>query len=136
MKKAITFSILALAASSALAHGPADGRAVMIGQDGADFDACGGYGEITGLNPDGDNFLAVRAGPTTQASKVDELHQSDPVWLCDATADGEWIGIVYGESSGPDRDCQVGENLSKPVAYHGPCRSGWVSSRYVTLIAG
>lgn len=136
MRHIALVAIIAMAAPQALAHEPADAVPVMIGHDGPDFDACGGWGRVSGLDPEGDNFLAVRAAPTTQASKMDELHEGEEVWFCDGTADQDWVGIVYGASREPGVDCQVGANLPGPVEYVGPCRSGWVSARYVTLLAG
>ena len=37
----------------------------MIGGE-KDLDACGGFGEVRGLNHRGDNFLAVRTGARAQ----------------------------------------------------------------------
>ncbi|MGQ0567630.1 MAG: hypothetical protein ACT4OK_21555, partial [Gemmobacter sp.] len=43
---------------------------------------CGGS-VVTGLDPNGDNFLAVRSGPGTEYRKIDELHTGDQVRTCD-----------------------------------------------------
>jgi hypothetical protein len=48
---------------------------------------------VAGLNPQGDNFLAVRSGPGRDFAKIDELYQGDRVLLCDER--GQWVGIVY-----------------------------------------
>ncbi len=136
MRAGFAMLLAALMAAPVAAHGPADAQPVMIGNDGPDMDACGGWGMVQGLNPDGDNFLAVRAAPTTQASKMDELHEGEEVWFCDNSEDQQWVGIVYGASREPGVDCEVGANLPRPVPYLGPCRSGWVSARYVILLAG
>lgn len=131
-----TIAVIALAGAPAAAHEPADAQPVMIGHDGLDFDACGGWGVVSGLNPDGENFLAVRAAPTTQASKMDELHEGDGLWFCDGTQDRQWVGVVYSPHGAPDLNCGVSSPVPEIVPYTGPCRSGWVSARYVTLIAG
>lgn len=136
MKAVAAIAATALASAPLAAHEPADAQPVMIGHDGLDFDACAGFGVVSGLNPDGDNFLAVRAAPTTQASKMDELREGEEVWFCDGTADQQWIGIVYGSNREPGVDCEVSSPVPNVVPYIGPCRSGWVSARYVTLIAG
>jgi hypothetical protein len=93
-------------------------------------DACG-TGQIVGLNPKGDGFLAVRSGPGKGFAQIDKLHNADRVAICDS--DGDWIGIVYGKEE-CTYSSPVGETQNGP--YSGPCRSGWVFGRYVELIAG
>lgn len=68
---------------------------------------------VSGLDPAGDNFLAVRSGPGSDFRKIDELHTGDVVLTCDAR--GGWIGIFY---PGPDG------------------KSGWVFGKYLTALAG
>lgn len=68
---------------------------------------------VSGLDPNGDNFLAVRAGPGTQYAILDKLRSGQVVHTC--AAQGGWTGIHY---PGPGQ------------------RSGWVSSRYLTPLAG
>ena len=65
-KRPILFIAVLIAgcASAALAG---NGIAVMFGGE-ADLDACGGYGEVVGLNPQGDGFLAVRSGGLSAAT--------------------------------------------------------------------
>jgi hypothetical protein len=119
----LSLSIAGLAAQAQTVHV----IEVMIGGE-KDLDACQGFGEVRGLDPQGDNFLAVRTGPGSKFTKIDELHERNQVWLCDER--GRWIGIVYGKNCG----------VSSPIAirrrYHGPCKSGWVFDKYVKLIAG
>lgn len=50
---------------------------------------------VTGLNPNGDGFLAVRSGPGTDYRKIDELRNGDVVRTC--ARNGPWIGIYYGD---------------------------------------
>jgi hypothetical protein len=83
-------------------------------------------GHVSGLNPRGDNFLAVRTGPDTGTRKVDELHTGDRVFLCDKR--GKWWGAVYGPG-----DCGVFAATNGPTPYRGPCRSGWIFERFVTV---
>lgn len=113
---------------------PIEAVAVRVGLDGPDFDACGGYGQVTGLNPQGDNFLSVRSAPTVAAEEVDRLPQGAGVSMCDH-ADG-WIGIVYQAQGIDDPNCETGSPALAVTPYDGPCRSGWVSERFVELIAG
>ncbi len=109
-------------------------RPVRIGFDGPEMDACGGYGEITGLNPDGDNFLSVRAAPDAAGEELDRLTSGTGVSMCE-NVDG-WIGIVYEGSGAAGTSCGTGSPVADVSDYDGPCRSGWISQRFVELIAG
>ncbi|KLE32926.1 hypothetical protein AAW01_02605 [Aurantiacibacter gangjinensis] len=123
-----------LVAPGVAAHDPADAQPVMIGLDGPNLDACGGYGEVDPLDPDGDNFLAVRAAPTTRSSIMDRIHTGQGLLFCDV--DGDWVGVVYRGEGQDDWDCGTNINLPEPREYHGPCRHGWVHGDYVTLLIG
>ncbi len=101
---------------------------VMIGGE-AEFDACGGVGEIIGLDPNGDNYLSVRALPSSTGKEIDRLPNGSQMYLCDEQQD--WLGIVY-----PIGDCGVMTPVARRQPYSGVCKSGWVSKRYVILIAG
>ncbi|MDY7098942.1 MAG: SH3 domain-containing protein [Pseudomonadota bacterium] len=108
-------------------------RPVRVGHDGPDLDACAAYGEVRGLNPDGDNFLAVRNAPSPKAAEIDRINEGTGVAICDE-ADG-WLGIVYEDAeSAPD--CGTGSPVAKEQDYDGPCKSGWVSKTYIELLAG
>ena len=50
--------------------------------------------DVTGLDPGGDGFLAVRTGPGSGYAKVDEIHEGDRVRSC--ARQGPWHGIYYG----------------------------------------
>jgi Bacterial SH3 domain len=100
---------------------------VMVGGE-ADYDACGGQGQVSGLDPQGDNFLTVRAGPAKRNAAIDRLRSGSTVQICDSS--GNWIGIVYGSG------CGTGSPLPKRQPYKGPCKSGWVFKKYVTVTAG
>ncbi|WP_136659029.1 SH3 domain-containing protein [Nitratireductor sp. XY-223] len=99
---------------------------VMIWADG-DFDTCA-VGAVTGLDPKGDNFLAVRAGPGTGHHMLDKIHTNDRVWVFDEN--NGWYGIAYGS---PNISCSPVRN-NRP--YDGPGSTGWVFGKYVTIIAG
>ncbi len=110
---------------------------VMIGGD-SDQDACGGVLEVAHLNPRGDNFLTVRASPSATAREIDRLKPGFAVWGCDESADHQWIGIVYigKKLNGDGLDCGVGTPVKQRRPYQGPCTKGWVSARFLELIAG
>jgi hypothetical protein len=103
---------------------------VMVGGI-AELDACRGLGEVRGLNPRGDGFLAVRTGPGRKYPMVDRLYNGHQVYFCDDH--GEWIGIVYGEHV---QDCGVSSPLPRRQPYKGPCQSGWAHRNWLVLIAG
>ncbi len=92
-----------------------------------DLDTCA-VGEVYGLNPDGDNFLAVRAGPGTDHAMIDKIHTGDRVWMFSER--GKWISIVYGSD---EINCSP---VEKDRVYDGPGRKGWVYGKYVRVIAG
>lgn len=121
---------LALAATAAMAQ-PAS-RAVRYGLNGPELDACTPYSEISGLNPRGDNYVSVRAAPSTGARELDRLGPGRKVWICEEVSG--WAGIVYGPRA--STGCAVESPVRRVRAYPGPCRSGWISARYVTPIAG
>jgi len=104
---------------------------VMIGSDVPYLDACGSNGEVRGLNPYGDGFLAVRSGPGRQYEMIDRLYNGTQVYFCDEH--GDWIGIVYGD---PEQNCGVSSPVPRKQPYHGPCQSGWAHKNWLVLIAG
>lgn len=67
---------------------------------------------VSGLDPNGDGFLAVRSGPGTEYRKIDQAYNGDTVSTCDAR--GSWVAIVYGPSK----------------------KKGWVHSRWLKHVAG
>jgi hypothetical protein len=93
-------------------------------------------GATANLDPRGDNFLAVRAAPSTRARTVFRLGPRHPVYVCEEAAGGQWLGIVFTDMPRSRLDCRVGSPVPRPQAYRGPCRSGWVAARYINIIAG
>ena len=110
------------------------GRPVRVGLAGSDLDACLSLAEVRGLDRNGDNFLSVRARPSRVAPALDRLGPGRQVWVCDADAVPGWTGIVYAER--PGEECQVGSPVASIRPYSGPCRQGWVASRFLAVIAG
>ena len=92
-----------------------------------------GTGIVQGLDPSGDGFLAVKAGPGLRYDRIDKLYNGEEVAIC-ATA-GDWLGVVYTRRHW---DCNVFNNpgWSKALPYTGPCRSGWVHKRWVEPTSG
>lgn len=124
--------LAAVAAAAAPAGRPAPVPVTVASEP--ELDACPSYATVTGLRREG--FLAVRNGPGTGYEQVDTFHAGDAFFICATSKDGKWFGIVYPPADDADRDCEVGANGTAPRAYAGPCRSGWVHSNWVTIIAG
>ncbi|HEY8603747.1 hypothetical protein [Tsuneonella suprasediminis] len=106
-------------------------QAVRVGIDGPHADACRGVGSVANL-PANDT-LSVREGPNAKARRIDSLKDDAPVYICDQSADGKWIGIVY-QANGylpTDDKCRAEENVGSVRPYEGPCLTGWVSAKYV-----
>jgi Bacterial SH3 domain len=78
---------------------------------------------VDGLNPNGDNFLAVRTGPGSTFAKIDEIHTGDVVMVCDGN--GPWFGVFYD-----------GSNTGNGYRATHRQRAGWVHSRYLRPLAG
>ncbi|MHC2107033.1 integron [Methylobacterium sp. CM6246] len=96
------------------------------------FDACGGNGQVVGLDPNGDGFLSVRSGPGGRPFReVDRLYNGNLVAIC--TENGPWMGVVYGTRG---TDCNVDTPWPVKQAYTGPCKAGWIHFRYLKVIAG
>jgi len=73
---------------------------------------------VVGLDPYGDNFLAVRTGPSTRFRQIDSLYNGNRVFVCDYR--GRWRLVEYGQR------CYL--DYGRPV---GQCRSGWVHGGYL-----
>jgi hypothetical protein len=127
-------SLLLVLGTAASAQRPQ--RVPRIGQAGHDLDACLSNGQVTGLNPNGDNFLAVRAMPSANGAEKDRLGPGRWLWLCDEA--GEWLGVVYSADPNeePPGDCGVASPVETERPYVGKCKWGWVHSRFVTVVAG
>lgn len=111
-------------------------RPVLVGGF-AHADSCTSTGTIGPLRKGGDGFVAVRAAPSTAASRLDRLKPGRPLWLCRDDASGRWVGVVYPQDEDGMSDCGVSENArEKSVAYAGSCKSGWVARRFIELSAG
>jgi hypothetical protein len=101
-----------------------------------DVDACEGGGVIVGLNPRGDGFLSVRSGPAGRYSELDRLYNGNIVHICGYR--GAWMAVIYPADGTPANgtNCGTGRPWPTRQVYTGPCKYGWVSSRYVKGIAG
>jgi hypothetical protein len=128
----LPLALLCIAAQAP--HPPRPAVPVMVGGD-ADYDACGAVLKVTGLNPRGQNYLSLRSAPSPRGRDLARLRPGQMVWDCDKSRDGTWIGVVYSPP-GKDLDCGVGTPIARPRPYRGPCASGWVSGKFLELVAG
>jgi hypothetical protein len=108
---------------------------VTIGGD-AESDACGATGRVAEIR----GGLSVRVGPGIAFRRVDSLKPETVVTICEERptqigndANDYWYGVVYGR---PRQDCGTGTPRAGKVSYVGPCKSGWVSKKYIRLEAG
>ena len=110
----------------------ADGTPVPVMAGGEpQLDACAAAAVVSGLDPAGDNFLSVREGPGSGYGEADRLSEGQAMTVCDG--DGQWLGVVYAKDG---TDCGLSSPAALRVPYAGPCRSGWVAARFVTVTAG
>ena len=101
-----------------------------IGLDGPEYDACGGIGAITTYEAE----IAVLDEPDEYAREKDHLPVRTLVWLCEAV--GDFQGVVYPTGEFQDMgDCRVSRPVAVPQAYDGPCETGWVTARNLSLVA-
>ena len=120
-------------------------RPVRIGEGGPRFDACQAMGRVTGLR---EAELDVLIAPFDAAERKDSLSAGQLVHICTRSHDQQWLGIVYddtaaaaepnadGTATGGSQDCRVSSPVRSKRNYDGPCKSGWVESTFVRLVAG
>jgi hypothetical protein len=111
-------------------------RPVLVGGF-AHADSCTGTGRINRLRTGSDGTVPVRTTPSTAARRLDRLRPGRPLWFCRSDNSGRWVGVVYPENERGMWDCRLSENAhDNPVPYNGPCKSGWVARRFISLSAG
>jgi hypothetical protein len=128
MKRILLVAALLATASAAFAQ-----ARVPVVIEGSEYDPCGN-GVVYGLDPNGDGWLAVKAGPDIASARIDKLYNGQRVYTC--AWRGEWIGIVYPPPSDAEETCNVTTSWPVTQPYTGPCRSGWVHRNWIKLIAG
>lgn len=104
---------------------------VRIGEGGPGFNACLGTGRVVNTAS-----LDVRQAPFSEASRIDGIAPDTNVAICSRSLDQRWLGVVYHPVDQPDLDCGVSGPVERRRGYDGPCKSGWVSSAFVRLVAG
>lgn len=107
---------------------------VRVGELGPNFDACGHAATTRHLTAG--QQLAVRAAPYESAAETGQVPAGTQFFICSRSHDQRWMGIVYDEGGTLAPACGVSSPVAGRRDYDGPCRSGWVSSAFVKLIAG
>jgi hypothetical protein len=109
-------------------------RAVRVGELGPNFAACSAAGTTRNLKPG--EALPVRSAPFEYAGDSGSVPAPGRFFICTRSLDQKWFGIVFDEGGGLAERCGVAEPLTRRRDYDGPCRSGWVQSAFVKVIAG
>jgi hypothetical protein len=112
----------------------ATARPVRIGELGANFRACGAAGTSRSLKAG--EALPVRWAPFENARETGSVPAQARFFICTRSHDQKWFGIVYDEDGALAGRCGVSEPVTRRRDYDGPCRSGWVQSAFVKVIAG
>ena len=103
------------------------GQSVVIGGEGAEVDACPSLGVTT-------KSVHLRAGPGTRFSSAKIIPSGTHLHICSSNKNREWTSVVLAIDG--MLDCKVSSPVPHPQPYTGPCPYGWISTRYVKVIAG
>lgn len=109
-------------------------RPVRIGELGANFRACSAAGTTRNLKAG--EALPVRSAPFDNAGDTGDVAGGARFFICTRSHDQKWFGIVFDEGGTLAERCGVSEPVTRRRDYDGPCRSGWVQSAFVKVIAG
>ncbi len=121
-------------ASSVLADAPVQPVPVPLVQS-TEIDACPSLLQVSGLNPRGDGFLALRSGPGASYPIVAKLPEGAPLLLCGHSDQAPWVPVIWPDTDDVSR-CGVSSPQTQNAHYQGPCRAGWVHRRWLRLVAG
>ena len=108
--------------------------AVRVGEMGPSFDACVHAG--TTRHVGAGERLPVRAAPFDSAEETGGIAAGGRFFVCSRSQNQKWLGVVYDGDGALSEACGVSSPARRRQDYDGPCRSGWVSSALVRLIAG
>jgi hypothetical protein len=109
-------------------------RPVRIGELGPNFRACSAAGTTRNLKAG--EALPVRSAPFDNAGESGSVAGDARFFICTRSHDQKWFGIVFDEGGSLAGRCGVSEPVTRRRDYDGPCRSGWVQSAFVKVIAG
>jgi hypothetical protein len=112
----------------------AEALPVRIGELGPNFQACSAAGTTRSLKPG--EGLPVRVAPFDNAGVSGSVAERARFFICTRSLDQKWFGIVFDQGGSLAERCGVAEPVTRRRDYDGPCRSGWVQSAFVKVIAG
>ena len=78
----------------------------------------------------------MRSAPFESADESGNVPSAARFFICTRSLDQKWFGIVFDEGGALAERCGVSEPVVRRRDYEGPCRSGWVQSAFVKVIAG
>jgi hypothetical protein len=107
---------------------------VRIGELGPNFQACSAAGTTRSLK--GGEALPVRVAPFDNARESGSVAAGGRFFICTRSLDQKWFGVVFDEGGALAERCGVSEPVTRRRDYDGPCRSGWLQSAFVKVIAG
>lgn len=123
------------AAAPAVPRPPVQQQApVRVGELGPNFDACAAAGTTRHVDPG--KTLPVHAAPFDDAAETGAIAAGQRFFVCARSHNQKWLGVVYDESGTLAERCGVSSPVTARRDYAGPCRSGWVGSAFVRLVAG
>lgn len=105
---------------------------VRVGDAGPAFRAC----QATGAPRAAEGSLTVLGGPYDAAPTLGSIPAGARFFVCSRSIDQRWMGIVYDPAGTLAPGCGVSAPVAARGDYAGPCRSGWVASAAVRLVAG
>ncbi|ANY20840.1 hypothetical protein A6F68_02341 [Tsuneonella dongtanensis] len=111
-------------------------RPVMIGQDGPEMDACGTVSKVRLVPGEAGDKAIVRAAPEGAAREVAQLASGHMVAQCDFSDENVWLGIVFDPAKPDSPDCGTGSPVAAVQPYAGTCKSGWIRSDNLEMVAG
>jgi hypothetical protein len=85
---------------------------------------------------EGGKTLPVRAAPFDDAAETGAIPAGKRFFICSRSHNQKWLAVVYDESGTLAERCGVSTPSTTRRVYEGPCRSGWVASPFVRLVAG
>lgn len=125
-----------VSANLAAGGSPISPRPVMVGVD-AELDKCPSMGRSSATRA-----LVVRTAPHPSAGEAERVSRVTDIAICDQDERNDpqasWYAIVYPATGDDLGGCGLGGTSAGNggVAYSGPCKSGWVRSTDIEVIAG
>lgn len=137
--------LMALSTAPCLAAA-ADGVPLMIKpvMDGGQAIAPGTtIAQVTGLREGGDGFLSIRSAPDKKATEISRLKPKDLVIVVippEGWQRADYVGAIFNASGKASDDMMADCKLTETQpyfegVYKGPCQTGWVARRFVTVLA-